>query len=67
MFPKLCKICILHNLNNILDLVSVTSGDLNLVLRDILSSCNSDLLLSTLTQYQYLIVNASNQIFNLNK
>ena len=57
----------LHNLGNILDLVDTTSGNISLVLRDVLSSCNSDSLLSTLTQYQYLIVNASNQIFNLNK
>lgn len=56
-----------HNLGNILDLVDTTSGNISLVLRDVLSSCNSDSLLSTLTQYQYLIVNASNQIFNLNK
>ena len=58
---------ILHNLGNILDLVDTTSGNISLVLRDVLSSCNSDSLLSTLTQYQYLIVYASNQIFNLNK
>ena len=57
----------LHNLGNILDLVDTTSGNISLVLRDVLSSCNSDSLLYTLTQYQYLIVNASNQIFNLNK
>lgn len=61
------KTAILHNLGNILDLVDTTSGNISLVLRDVLSSCNSDSLLSTLTQYQYLIVNASNQIFNLNK
>lgn len=61
------KTLILHNLGNILDLVDTTSGNISLVLRDVLSSCNSDSLLSTLTQYQYLIVNASNQIFNLNK
>ena len=58
---------ILHNLGNILDLVDTTSGNIALVLRDVLSSCNSDSLFSILTQYQYLIVNASNQIFNLNK
>ena len=58
---------ILHNLGNILDLVNSTSGNISFILRDVLSSCNSDSLLSTLTQYQYLIVNASNQIFNLNK
>lgn len=57
----------LHSLGNLLDLVDATSGNISLVLRDVLLSCNSDLLLSTLTQYQYLIVNASNQIFNLNK
>lgn len=61
------KTLILRNLGNILDLVDTTSGNISLVLRDVLSSCNSDSLLSTLTQYQYLIVNASNQIFNLNK
>ena len=61
------KKAILHNLGNILDLVDTTSGNISFVLRDVLSSCNSDSLLSTLTQYQYLIVNASNQIFNLNK
>ncbi len=61
------KKAILHNLGNILDLVDTTSGNISLVLRDVLSSCNSDSLLFTLTQYQYLIVNASNQIFNLNK
>ena len=61
------KTLFLHNLGNILDLVDTTSGNISLVLRDVLSSCNSDSLLSTLTQYQYLIVNASNQIFNLNK
>lgn len=56
-----------QNLQNILDLVSATSGNMFLVLREVLSSCNSDSLLRALTQYQYLIVNASNQIFNLNK
>lgn len=61
------KNVILHNLGNILDLVDTTSGNIFLILRDVLSSCNSDSLLSALTQYQYLIVNASNQIFNLNK
>lgn len=61
------KKAILHNLGNILDLVDNTSGNISLILRDVLSSCNSDSLLSTLTQYQYLIVNASNQKFNLNK
>lgn len=58
---------ILQDLGNLLDLVDTTSGNIFLVLRDVLSSCNSDSLLSTLTQYQYLIVNASNQMFNLNK
>ena len=61
------KALFLDNLGNILDLVDTTSGNISLVLRDVLSSCNSDALLSTLTQYQYLIVNASNQIFKLNK
>lgn len=49
-----CKFYII--LGNILDLVDTTSGNIFLVLRDVLSSCNSDSLLSALTQYQYLIV-----------
>lgn len=55
---------ILQNLDNILDLVHYTSGSMFLVLREVLSSCNSDSLLSALTQYQYLIVNAANQMYN---
>lgn len=57
----------LHNLGNLLDLVHYTSGNMFLVLREVLSSSNSDSLLSALKQYQYLIVNASNQMFNSNK
>lgn len=55
---------ILQNLDNILDLVHYTSGSMFLVLREVLSSSNSDSLLSALTQYQYLIVNAANQMYN---
>lgn len=53
-----------QNLDNILDLVHYSSGSLFVVLREVLSSCNSDSLLSVLTQYQYLICNAANQIYN---
>lgn len=56
----------LQDLRNVLDLVSSTSGNLFLVLRQILSLSNSYSLLSALTQYQYLVVNASNQIFKSN-
>lgn len=55
---------ILQNLENILDLVHCSSGSMFVVLREVLSSCNSDSLLSALTQYQYLIVNAANQMYN---
>lgn len=55
---------ILQNLENILDLVHYSSGSMFLVLRGVLSSCNSDSLLSALTKYQYLIVNAANQMYN---
>lgn len=55
---------ILQNLENILDLVHYSSGSMFLVLREVLSSCNSDSLLSSLTKYQYLIVNAANQMYN---
>lgn len=55
---------ILQNLENILDLVHYSSGSMFLVLREVLSSCNSDSLLSALTKYQYLIVNAANQMYN---
>lgn len=55
---------ILQNLENILDLVHYSSGSMFVVLREVLSSCNSDSLLSALTQYQYLIVNAANQMYN---
>lgn len=55
---------ILQNLENILDLVHYSSGSMFVVLRKVLSSCNSDSLLSALTQYQYLIVNAANQMYN---
>lgn len=55
---------VLQNLENILDLVHYSSGSLFLVLREVLSSCNSDSLLSALTKYQYLIVNAANQMYN---
>ena len=55
---------ILQNLENILDLVHCTSGSMFLVLREVLSSWNSDSLLSALTKYQYLIVNAANQMYN---
>lgn len=54
----------LQNLENILDLVNYSSGSMFLVLREVLSSCNSDSLLSALTKYQYLIVNAANQMYN---
>lgn len=56
----------LQNLENILDLVHSTSGSMFLVLREVLSSSNSDSLLSALKQYQYLIVNAANQMYKFN-
>lgn len=55
---------ILQNLENILDLVHCSSGSMFVVLSEVLSSCNSDSLLSALTKYQYLIVNAANQMYN---
>lgn len=55
---------ILQNLENILDLVHCSSGSMFLVLREVLSSGNADTLFSALKQYQYLIVNAANQMYN---
>lgn len=55
---------ILQNLETILDLVHCSSGSMFVVLQEVLSSCNSDSLLSALTRYQYLIVNAANQMYN---
>lgn len=61
------KTAILHNLGKLLNCVSVDCGNISLLIRDCLNDENPDIMLSTLEKYQYLLVNASNQIFNLKK